>query len=171
MYFMFLMKIKCKVMLYYFTWNILCWGLALNAVNYTLCSKFSVKPLSSDMVDTNPLLGKFFPYVFLFSYILPSGWHFSFLVLQPEENRLCSLQCWDAVFWTQLCVAVSWIWSVSVAAVLKWVRAKDDCMCMCMHGCACVLTWGDVSTWMEGPNSTLIRNKSWKTAGSKTCQL
>lgn len=41
------------------------------------------------MIVTNPLFNKFFPCVFFFliSKILPSGGHFSLLVLQIHETR------------------------------------------------------------------------------------
>lgn len=179
MYFMSLMKIKCKIMFYYFTWNILCllWpGFKCSVLYCTLCSKFSLKPRSSSMIATNPLFSKFFPYVFLFSYIWPSGADI-FLSMFSNQRKAGCVPCSAGMrsFGLQLCVGVSCIWSVSAVTVLKWVRAKDECLCMCMcmrmRGCACVLTQGDVSTWMKGANSTLIRNKSWKTAGSKSCQL
>lgn len=57
---------------------------------------------------------------------------------------------------------------VSAAVWLRWsgVRAEDECVCECVcYG------EGDVSTWTRGPNSTLISNKSRRTAGSKRCRL
>lgn len=113
------------------------------------------------LMATNPFFNKFFPRVFYSLTFGPAGWHFSFLILQPEENRRCSLQRCDAVFGVSLS-------RVSAAVWLRWsrVRAEDECVCECVcYG------EGDVSTGTRGPNSTLISNKSRRTAGSKRCRL
>lgn len=79
------------------------------------------------LMATNPFFNKFFPRVFYSLTFGPAGWHFSFLILQPEENRRCSLQRCDAVFGVSLS-------RVSAAVWLRWsrVRAEDECVCECV---------------------------------------
>lgn len=113
------------------------------------------------LMATNPFFNKFFPRVFYSLTFGPAGWHFSFLILQPEENRRCSLQRCDAVF------------GVSLALVSALLCGCDEAeLELRMSACVSVCYGeGDVSTWTRGPNSTLISNKSRRTAGSKRCRL
>ncbi len=110
------------------------------------------------MIVTNLLFSKFFPRVFSFSCIWPSGRYFSFPCFPTKEKQAVLPPAPGCSYFGVSCVLASHTFGLSALCycVEAELGPKDACVP------ACVLTGGDLSTWIKGQNSPLIRNKSHK---------
>lgn len=112
------------------------------------------------LMATNPFFNKFFPRVFYSLTFGPRG--DIFLSLFSNQRKTGGVPC---------SAAMQFLASLSLVSALLCGCDEAE-LELRMSACVSVCYGeGDVSTGTRGPNSTLISNKSRRTAGSKRCRL
>lgn len=135
-------------MLNFFTWTILClpWS-CFNCNVFTICSKFSMTPISSSMMDTNPLFCKFLPYASFSLTFCLQGDIFLSLYRWKQAAFPAVLGC--SSFGVS-CVLVFLAFGLCGCVKAELGLRMSMCVCayvfVCVCVCMCVLTGGGVST-------------------------